>query len=141
MALVKLLIVDDHEFFLASILPPLQREAAIEIVGTALSGPTALDLAEALHPDVILMDLNMPHLSALGVLARLAPRSDRPAVLILTGADDAPSVRGAFAAGVQGYLRKDQITDELLLSAIFAVANGGVFMDARTFALLLSLCP
>lgn len=72
---------------------------------------------------------------------KISPCSDGPAILVLTGADDAQSARGAFAAGVRGYLRKDQISDDLLTSAIFAVANGGVFVDAQTFALSRFLVP
>ena len=133
---VRVLIVDDHDFFRRSILFPLETEPAIEVVGTATSGDQAIPLCRSLHPDVVLMDLNMPYLSGLTAIERIAPQERAPAILVLTGADDAESVRRAFAAGAQGYLRKDMITDELLISAIFTVASGGVFVDPKTFALL-----
>ena len=138
---IKLLIVDDHDFFRRSIMLPLEAEAGIEIMGTATSGDQAITLSRSLRPDVILMDLNMPYLSGLAAIERIAPQERAPAILVLTGVDDAQSVLNAFAAGAQGYLRKDQITDELLLSAIFTVASGGVFLDARTFAQLRSSFP
>ncbi len=135
---IKLLIVDDHDFFRRSLLPPLEAEPAIEVVGTATSGDQAISLSHRLRPDVILMDLNMPYLSGLAAIERIAPEARAPAILVLTGAADARSVLDAFAAGAQGYLRKDQISDELLVSAIFTVASGGVFVDAITFAQLRS---
>jgi len=133
---VRVLIVDDHDFFRRSILLPLEMEPAIEVVGAATSGDQAVPLCRSLRPDVVLMDLNMPYLSGLAAIERIAPQESAPAILVLTGADDAESVRRAFAAGAHGYLRKDMITDELLISAIFTVASGGVFVDPRTFALL-----
>ena len=134
MTTLRLLIVDDHDFFRRSIMLPLEAEAGIEVVGTAASGDQAITLSHSLRPDVILMDLNMPYLSGLAAMERITSQEHVPAILVLTGVDDAQSVLNAFAAGAQGYLRKDQITDELLLSAIFAVASGGVFLDACTFA-------
>ena len=72
---IKLLIVDDHDFFRRSILLPLEAEAGIEIVGTATSGDQAITLSRRLRPDVILMDLNMPYLSAWRPSSASRPRS------------------------------------------------------------------
>jgi len=136
MAPIKLLVVDDHDFFRRSIMPPLEMETGFEILGTANSGEQAVDLCHSLRPDVVLMDLNMPYLSGLAAMQRLGPRQGALAILVLTGVDDPQSVGQAFAAGARGYLRKDMITDDLLVSAILTVASGGFFMDAQTFALL-----
>ena len=133
---IRLLIVDDHDFFRRSILLPLEAEADIVIVGTATSGDQAVTLCRSLHPDVVLMDQNMPYLSGLGAMERITPQERAPAILVLTGKDDAQSVLDAFAAGAQGFLRKDMITDDLLVSAILTVASGGVFVDGRTFNLI-----
>lgn len=141
MSTIKLLIVDDHDFFRRSLLLPLEMEERIAIVGTATSGDQAVTLARALQPDVVLMDLNMPYLSGLAAMERITPQAHAPAILVLTGVDDADSILRAFAAGASGYLRKDSISDEMLLSAIFTVASGGVFLDAKTFALLRAILP
>ena len=133
---IKLLIVDDHDFFRRSIMPPLEMEAGFEILGTATSGEEAITLCHSLRPDVVLMDLNMPYLSGLAAMQRLGPRQGGLAILVLTGVDDPQSVNDAFTAGARGYLRKDMITDDLLVSAILTVASGGIFLDAHTFALL-----
>ncbi|MBX3000055.1 MAG: response regulator transcription factor [Caldilineaceae bacterium] len=139
MATVRLLIVEDHDFFRQTIRLLLEADERITVVGVAASSAEAIALTESLRPDVVLLDLNLASGSGLAVTQKISPRSGGPAILVLTGADDAQSVRGAFAAGVRGYLRKDAISDELLISAILAVVHGGVFVDARTFALLLSL--
>lgn len=133
---VRLLIVDDHDFFRRSLLLPLESEPSITLVGTATSGEEAVALTRNLRPDVILMDLNMRNLSGLAATERITQSDHAPAVLVLTGVDDAQSVRKALAAGACGYLRKDMITDELLVSAIFTVASGGIFFDDKTFSLL-----
>lgn len=135
---LRLLIVDDHDFFRRSIMVPLEEETRIKIVGTASSGDQAVTLCRNLAPDVVLMDLNMPYLSGLAAIERIKPQERAPAILVLTGKDDMNSVADAFTAGAQGYLRKDMISDELLISAIFTVASGGVFVDDKTFNLLKS---
>ena len=141
MSIIKLLIVDDHDFFRRSLLLPLEMEERIALVGTATSGDQAVTLTRTLQPDVVLMDLNMPYLSGLAAIERITPRDAAPAILVLTGADDGDSVLRSLAAGARGYLRKDSITDELLISAIFTVASGGIFLDVKTFSLLQASLP
>lgn len=138
---IRLLIVDDHSFFVRSLMPPLEEESAIHIVGVAASGDEALALAHSLQPDVITMDLNMPYLSGLAAMERLEERGAMPGVLVLTGLDEPAQVWDAFAVGTRGFLRKDQITDELLLSAIFTVGSGGIFLDPPTFDLIRTSFP
>ena len=138
---VRLLLVDDHDFFRRSLMLPLQMVERIEIVGTATSGDQAIGLVRSARPDVVLMDLNMPYLSGLAAMERITPQEHAPAILVLTGVDDGDSVLRAFAAGAAGYLRKDMITDEMLVGAIFTVASGGIFLDPKTFALLRAVLP
>lgn len=136
MAVLKLLIVDDHDFFRRSILLPLDAAGTIEVVGSALSGEQAVSLCHDLCPDVVLLDLNMSPLSGLATLAQMITQDCPPAILVLTVRDDRESIVQAFGLGARGYLRKDVLTDELLLNAIFTVASGGVFIDATTFGTL-----
>lgn len=137
----RILLVDDHDFFRRSLMLPLQMEERIAIVGTATSGDQAIGLVRSARPDVVLMDLNMPYLSGLAAMERITPQDHAPAILVLTGLDDGDSVLRAFAAGAAGYLRKDMITDEMLISAIFTVASGGIFLDPKTFSLLRAVLP
>lgn len=141
MELCRILLVDDHDFFRRSLMLPLQMDERIEIVGTATSGDQAVGLLRSARPDVVLMDLNMPYLSGLAAMERITPAAAAPAILVLTGVDDADSILRAFAAGAAGYLRKDMLTDEMLVSAIFTVASGGIFLDPKTFSLLRAVFP
>ena len=134
---IRILIVDDHAFFRRSITPPLEEEPTIEIVGFAEDGDEAVRCSRMAYPDVILMDLRMPYLSGLDAIQRIAPQKKAPAILIITGSDDRAYVVKAFAMGASGYLRKDNISDEMLISAIFTVASGGVFVDPDVFTDLL----
>lgn len=138
MATIRLLIVEDHDFFRRTIALLLEMETRIEIVGAVASGEQALGLLDSLRPDVVLMDLNLPGLSGLATIEQIGASVDAPSILVLTGAEDVESVRRAFAAGAAGYLRKEMVGDELLISAIITVACGGIFLDAKTFALLQS---
>lgn len=130
---IRILIADDHAFFRNAITPPLEEEPAFELVGFAENGDEAVRMARSLDPDVILMDLRMPYLSGLAALKRISPNKRGPAVLIITGSDYRDEAVEVLAAGAAGYLRKDNISDELLVSAIFAVASGGVFLDPDLF--------
>ncbi|MCL4833674.1 MAG: response regulator transcription factor [Caldilineaceae bacterium] len=136
MASIRLLIVEDHDFFRRTIALLLGTEERIEIVGAVASGAEAIRLVSALRPDVVLMDLNLPDTPGLVVIGEVTSYDDAPAVLVLTGADEVENVLWAFAAGAAGYLRKEMVGEELLVSAIFTVACGGVFLDPKTFARL-----
>ena len=136
MATIRLLIVEDHDFFRRTLALLLETEERIEIVGAVASGEQAIPLVHSLRPDVVLMDLNLPGLSGLATIEQIVPGTDAPAILVLTGADDLESLQRSFAAGAHGFLRKEMVAEELLISAIFTVACGGVFVDAKTFALL-----
>lgn len=141
MAAIRLLIVEDHDFFRRTIALLLEREERIEIVGAVASGEQALALVHSLRPDVVLMDLNLPGLSGLATIEQIVPGADASAILVLTGADDLESALSVFSAGVRGFLRKETVAEELLSSAILTVASGGVFVDAKTFALLRNTFP
>lgn len=136
MRTIRILIVEDHDFFRRTIALLLEMETLIEIVDAVASGEQAIGLVDSLRPDVVLMDLNLPDISGLKVIEKLAPHNHAPAILVLTGADDVESIRRAFAAGAAGYLRKDMVAEQLLLSAIHTVACGGIFVDATAFSLL-----
>lgn len=141
MAKIRVLIVEDHDFFRRTIALLLEMEGRIEIVGAVASGEQAIRLVSTLRPDAILMDLKLPNLSGLAVIEEIASSDGIPAILVVTGADDVESVLRAFAAGARGYLRKEMVGEELLISAIFTVVYGGIFLDVKTFMLLKTTFP
>jgi DNA-binding NarL/FixJ family response regulator len=113
----------------------LSLDSELQVVGEAENGAKALDQARQLHPDVVLMDMLMPHMD--GVAATAAIRSEFPdtEVIALTSVLDDDSVVGAVKAGAIGYLLKDTQADELC-RAIKAAAAGQVQLSPQAAARL-----
>jgi two-component system nitrate/nitrite response regulator NarL len=126
---IRVLIADDHPLVRSGIRSELSRRAAeFEVVGEALSGDEALSLAEALRPDVLLLDVNMPGLKAIEVLKAVKKQSLAGQVLILTAYGDTATILGMLNAGADGYVLKDD--DPLTLpEAIHTVVNGGAWFS------------
>lgn len=122
---IRVLIADDHPLVRSGIRSELSRHSAeFEVVGEALSGDEALSLAKALHPDVLLLDVNMPGLKAIEVLKEVKKQSLASQVLILTAYGDTATILGMMNAGADGYVLKDD--DPLTLpEAIHTVVKGG----------------
>jgi DNA-binding NarL/FixJ family response regulator len=118
---VRVLIADDEPLFVESVEALLHGDERVSVVGSATNGQDAVDLACALTPDVILMDISMPVLDGIEAARRI--RLDHPgtAVLILTGSSTAADVDRARQAGVAGFLTKDRIGTQLV-NAILEVA-------------------
>lgn len=125
---VRVLIVDDHLVLLDGLRLYLEQVPDIEIVGATVSGRQALDWAVRLNPDVVVLDLRLPDMDGLQVLATL--RSLRPdlAVLVLTSAQDPNLVTRAIRMGAAGFLSKE-VQLRSIPAAILAVAEGGVVLE------------
>ncbi len=110
---IRLLVVDDDPEFRQTLRVLLtQREEAV-ILGEAGSGEKALRFADALRPDVVLMDLAMPWMNGLEVTRRLKARWPRLAVIIITVHDDEAYRRTALAAGAEAFLVKKTLGVDL----------------------------
>ena len=103
---IRVVIADDHTVVRKGIRDLLTDEGDIAVVGEAHTGQEAIDLALALQPDVVVMDINMPELS--GVEATRQIRAAAPAVrvLVLTAYADDPYIYGLLDAGASGYILK-----------------------------------
>ena len=120
---IRLLLADDHEPFRRGLQALLRGEADLAVAGEVADGAAAVARAEALQPDVVLMDLKMPGLGGLEATRRILHTSPHIRVLVLTMADDAESVFAALQAGARGYLLKGALKADVL-RAIRAVASG-----------------
>ncbi|MCY1704767.1 response regulator transcription factor [Pannonibacter sp. SL95] len=127
---VRLLLADDHELVRAGIRARLEGVAPLEIVGEATDGRQALEMAEALQPDILLMDISMPEMNGLQATSEIRRRFPKINVLILSIYDNPEYVRGVMQAGARGYLLKD-ISAKEMINAILAVANGGYYFSSR----------
>ena len=119
---VRVLIADDHPVFRFGLRALLQGEPDMEVVGEATTGHEAVEMALALHPDVILMDLNMPELNGIEAIRRIRAAAPAIAILVITMFDD-DTVFAAMRAGARGYLLKGAAARETL-RAVRAVAHG-----------------
>ena len=126
---IRILIADDHPVFRFGLRALLEAQSDIVVVGEAESGAAAVQMAQSLRPDVVLMDINMPGLNGIEATKQImaSATSPRAAVLIITMFDD-DTVFTAVRAGARGYLLKGAQGDETL-RAIRAVANGEVIFS------------
>ena len=127
--MIRVVVADDHHLVRQGICALLELADDIEVVGEAENGEQALQLAERLAPDVVVMDITMPRLG--GILAAERVRAQRLAtqVVILSMHSDESLVRQALRRGVKGYLLKRSVTEELLL-AIRAASRGELFLSS-----------
>jgi DNA-binding NarL/FixJ family response regulator len=110
---VRLLLADDHRLFAESLMTVLSEDERIEVVGIAVNGQEAVDLAAELRPDVILMDLRMPVMDGLEATRRIRATGLPTQILLLTGTESPLGAEEADAAGATAFLRKESGIDEL----------------------------
>lgn len=120
---IRILIADDHPLFRAGLRALLESIPDTEVVGEAATGEEAVEVARALVPDVVVMDINMPGLNGIDATRRIVDQSEGVKVLVMTMHDDDEAVFAAIRAGARGYQLKGAAQDETL-RAIRSVANG-----------------
>ena len=125
---IRVMLADDHAVVRQGFRLILAAQPDMEIVGEAGNGREAVELAEKLQPDVVVMDVAMPELNGIEATRRLARQSPRSRVLALSMHKDSVYVREILRAGARGYLLKDAI-DRDLLAAVRAVASGEGYLS------------
>jgi DNA-binding NarL/FixJ family response regulator len=121
--MIRVLLVDDQSLLRMGFRMILEAQPDIEVVGEAEDGATGADMASALHPDVVLMDVRMPGMDGIRATASITAAGPLTKVLILTTFDLDEYVFTGFKAGASGFLLKDAPPPELL-TAIRTVAGG-----------------
>lgn len=125
---IRVLIADDHPIFRDGMRGLLDSVEDTEVVGEASSGEEAVELAEKLQPDVILMDVKMPGMNGIEATRETLHTSPHIGVIVVTMFQDDDSVFAAMRAGARGYLLKDASGEEVL-GAIRAVTGGGAMFS------------
>jgi len=134
---IHILIADDHAVLQAGLESMLNAQPDMVVVGAANDGFACIRQAVALRPDIILLDINMPHCNGLEALDQLHTQAAESKVLVLTMHDDPLYLRQVMRSGAAGFVLKQAAGDELL-AAIRAVQQGGVYLHPMHAKLLLT---
>jgi two-component system response regulator NreC len=124
---MRVLLADDHPIMRAGIRLMLENESDIEIVGEADNGLKAVDMAKALRPDVIIMDISMPDLDGFEATRRITQSCPECRILVLTMYDSEEHFFEILKAGAVGYVPKKAAPTDLI-AALRSVHAGGVFI-------------
>lgn len=123
---MRILVADDHALIRQGLRKILEMEDDLEVVGESHDGPTTLERARELRPDVVTLDVSMPGMSGLEVARRLRAELPGVKIVILTVHDDQACLLDAVRAGGQAYLLKDS-EPARLVEAIRTVHAGGTY--------------
>ncbi|MCC6188895.1 MAG: response regulator transcription factor [Anaerolineales bacterium] len=134
---IRVVLADDHPVVRSGIKNEFGQSVDIEVVGEAADGDEALRLAQALQPDVLLLDINMPGQKAVRVIRELQAQTPQPRILILTAYSDVENVVGMLKAGATGYLLKDE-DPSVIAEGVRAVAQGKTWLSAAVAASLVA---
>ncbi len=127
---LKVLLVDDHALVRRGFRRMLEDEPSFEVVGEASDGLEAVECAEKLQPDVIVMDCALPQINGIEASRRILAKRPETAILMLSMHSEDTLVRQALEAGAKGYVLKNAM-DLDLVSAIKQVAEGKTVLDPQ----------
>jgi DNA-binding NarL/FixJ family response regulator len=127
---IRILIADDHEVVRDGVRALLEKQADMAVVGEAADGREAAELAEDLHPDVIVMDVGMPNLNGIDATRRILAAHPQIGVVMLSMHQDESYVLRSLKAGAKGYLLKESLRSDIL-EAIRAVSQGRSFLTRK----------
>ncbi len=125
---VKIMITDDHSMIREGLKNLLELDGDIEVIAEAEDGMECLDKLESIHPDVLLLDINMPKMNGLEVLKKLKEKRSKIKVLVLTVHNETEYLMKAVDIGINGYVLKDSESSELK-KAIFAIYEGETYIQ------------
>jgi DNA-binding NarL/FixJ family response regulator len=125
---VRVLVVDDYEPFRRFVCTILEARPELQVIGEASDGLQAIQKAEELQPDLILLDIGLPTLNGIEAAHRISRLVPAAKILFISQENDTDVVAAALSNGAKGYLRKQNANSELL-SAVEAVLQGDRFVS------------
>lgn len=125
---IRILLADDHTVMRSGLRLLLERQPNLVVVGEAADGRQAVELAASEKPDVVVMDIAMPHLNGVEAARQIVNRAPLTAVVILSMHSDESYVIRSLKAGARAYLLKDSAESDLI-SAIHAITEGKSFFS------------
>ena len=126
--MIRVIIADDHHLVRQGIRALLENVSDIEVVGEAATGHEAIELAEKMAPEVVIMDISMPRMDGTQATERILSLNSQTEVVILSMHSDTTLVQQLLRLGVKGYLLKRSISEELLL-AVRSASKGEVYLS------------
>jgi DNA-binding NarL/FixJ family response regulator len=136
MKTVRILIADDHELVRKGIATTLEEVPGWTVVAQADNGRQAVDLAQSLRPDVVVLDMTMPELNGLEATRQILANRTGERVLILTAHESEQLVREVLNAGAQGYVLKSD-AGRALVTAVEALLDGRPFFTSKVARIVL----
>lgn len=124
---IRIVIADDHQLVIDGIKSMLEKEE-MEVVGEARDGQELLEKIEVLHPDIVLLDINMPRMDGVEATRRINTLFKEVKVLILSTYDDIRLIKEILKLGAQGYVLKTAPRADLI-KAIYTLKDGGTFFS------------
>jgi DNA-binding NarL/FixJ family response regulator len=125
---IRILLVDDHEPFRRYVFSMLQEQANVQIIGEAQDGLQAVQQAEALQPDVVVLDIGLPGISGIEAARQIGKTSQKARIIFLTQESSPEVVQEALTLGAWAYIIKAEAGAELL-PAVEAVSRGEKFVN------------
>jgi two-component system, NarL family, response regulator NreC len=132
---IRILLADDHTIMRNGLRLLLERQPNLQVVGEAADGREAVELAASEKPDVVVMDIAMPHLNGVEAARQIVVRSPHTAIAILSMHSDESYVIRSLKAGAKAYLLKDSAEADLI-AAIHAIVEGKSFFSPAVRQLL-----
>lgn len=135
--MTRILLADDHGIVRQGLRAVLARDPSLEVIGESGDGREAVRLAEALQPNVVIMDISMPQLNGIEAAKQIVKTSPRTHIIILSMHSDETYLTRSLQAGVKGYLLKES-AEEDLIRAVRMVAQGKTFFSPAVANALLA---
>lgn len=134
---IRVVLADDHFFVRDGIKSLLESEKNIVVVGEATDGLEALDVVTTTNPDLLIVDIRMPHHTGIEVVEKLRSQNNAVKIIVLSMHESEEYVLKSIKAGADGYLLKGSSKEEFL-KALHAVANGGKYFTGDISSILIN---
>ena len=125
--MIKILLADDHDLFVEGLTGLIARVENFELAGHARDGLQAVEQAELLRPDIILMDMTMPHMNGINAARQILAKLPDIKIIMLSMHGDREFIVESLKAGAKGYILKESSSEELN-QAIISVYNGSYYI-------------